>query len=725
MSYLSMAYRPAVSTGAIAIVMMVSATGTTAQTATPAPPPSQTNVTPQQPSDTGDIVVTARKRAESLQDVPISMVAISGDRLNNGPATTLESLNNIAPNLQIFKIVGQSGTYGVFIRGVGRDNPNLYVEAPVALYVDDVIYPYQFGPVLDIGGIERVEVLRGPQGTLYGRNATVGAIKYVMSRPTLDHTTFEMRATGGSYGRAEGSANLRAPLIDDKLGIGLDIGYRHYGGYINDLTTGKKAGGSNVFSGRGSLLWKTSDVAEIYASVDGTHARDPLNLATSIVLDPSGTSYTYRYGSPYNARSSIGQPDINNLDSYGGTIQGRLTYDDVTLRSISAFRVIKQRVATDVIGRGDLAYPGPYLDNSDKTFTQEFQANGNFFESRLQYTAGLFYLSSNSSFIALTSPNSTTRYDAEQHSHSSAAYVDATMKLLGGLSASAGIRYTQDKKTVSTTRTSSLTPAANFSAPGEGKWHAVTPRFGLDWQVTSDILLYGSYSKGYKGGALSNATPANVGAASILVPPERARNSEVGIKTTWFNKRLTFNVDYFHTKYQNQSTAIPIGTNTQIVVNDARISGFEFEARARPVSGLTLAGTLGTLSSKYLNLAPTNSLFGASDLRLKLAPDLSYNFTVDYDHHGLFSETDGINMGVAYNHKSYQHIALNRSVSGAQGAYGVLDSHIGYSLDNGRYQVVLTATNLTDEVYAKQLAVTFSRFTAPPREFAVTFKYRM
>ncbi|MDB5475772.1 MAG: TonB-dependent receptor [Phenylobacterium sp.] len=697
--------------GAAAVALL--ADTARAQSAAPRPPVLDRAATIE------ELVVTARKVTENLQDVPISMTAISAEKLDFGRISTQETLNNISPNVQVWKPVNTSNNYSVYIRGVGRNSNFFNAESPVAIYVDDVVFPYQVGPVVDVGGLERVEVLRGPQGTLYGRNATVGAVKYVTQKPSLTDELTSYGFTAGKFGRAEGQVSESIPVVSGVWAAKADFAVRNYDGYVHDLTTGGQVNGTHTMNGRFSTFWKPAPDLNIYASVDGTHAKDPIGINVPVVV--VGTNVQPFFGSWYTTASSNALPHVNNLDTLGGTVQAVLDYHGVTLKSVTAYRTFLQDFVQNPQGRTDIPSTGLESKTHDGTFTQEFQATGGLMDSRLTYVAGVFLLDGvtqnrTSQPPLANRPVFTTRQAVKSY----AGYIDGTVKILPQWSVSAGVRQTRDEKTAHQTETSTT---VNYDAGSKKhSWQSTTYRFSTDYKITSDILAYASYGTGFKGGQLNTVQPTSLAAADVFIPPETVTNTEAGLKTEWLEHRLRVNVDYFWTNYKNMTQAILVpGGVTQLAVADAKIDGLELEFTARPLPDWSISGIVGTMNSRYVNAQPGNPVFGLADPTLQHAPKLSYHLWTDYTFDSLpIPGSLTVGADYAWTDKTYE--SINHSAVTTQSPYELLGFKVIY-VPAEHHQIILQGTNVTNTVWFLLGSSNNARFIEPPSEFSITYKY--
>jgi len=685
------------------------------------------------PATAGDnevetVIVTARKVSENVQHVPIPVSAISASALSTGRPLDAESISNVVPNVKVFKTVNNSNAYSFYIRGIGRDNNYFNVESPVALYVDDVIYPYQVGPVLNIGGIDRVEVLRGPQGTLYGRNATSGAVKYVTKRPEFGGFSGEASVDGGSYKRFDASLAMTGPIAGDVLAGRIDIGVSNSNGFAKDLTTGQYIGGTRSYGVRASLDWKPTDNFDVYAAIDGLNAGDEIQVPTSVIggLSQTAPQPTNRFGSAYTVQSNVGMPHINDLDVLGGNVQATWNQDLVTLKSITSYRGFTQKFASDVVGTNAAAYSGSLTYTRDRTFTQEFQATGTIFNDRLKYVAGVFYLKSDTD-NTVSQPGGAAKafYTTHQSVESAAAYVDGTFAITDLLHVTGGLRYTKDSKDAIQSR-AGLSGTIYTNKPGSAEWSATSPRIGIDYQMTPDVMLFASWGKGFKGGSLSSLTATATSAAALFVNPELAQNTEVGVKSSWFDRRLVLNANYFWTNYQDQTTAIfaPGTTNTLLITNDAKYHGAELEVIARPVPQWRVRASVGNLHGEYTNYAANATIVGLIDKTPKHVPEFTFDLTTDYTFEEVPVIGGSITMGGSYNSITKTFECLGHQSVCVQEPYSVVDLHLSYAFPNNRFNLILAGTNVTDTTYFKIASSLGARYYSAPAEYSLTFRAR-
>lgn len=671
-----------------------------------------------------EITVTARRRDESLQEVPVAATAFSVADLDRQIASGLEDLHLAVPNMTITRNNTGSNGAQVYIRGIGRDNSTWNEESGVAIYVDDVYMSQQIGSLLDFIEYERIEVLRGPQGTLYGRNATSGAVKFVVRRPSFEGFSAVGDVTLGKFGRLDmrGSANLE--LVDDRLAVKLDFVSRNDDGYVrrpasSTIAPGERLNGLNRQTGRLAALFRATDATEIYLTADITYGRDDVN--TPIPLGFGGVT---RFGSNF-----VGDPDVrNDLRFTGRTFTAHVTtdFDGVTFKSVTAYRSIEDQLFGDLWGGiSPLGFSLAFEQQTDfDTFTQEFQFAGQFGE-RLDYVAGLFYLREDLEADALNRFLGNIRTLSEQRTTSLAAYLDMSYSLTDTLSASVGGRYTRDKKDVTQSAILPTGVALFENASAEQTWSEFSPRIGLDWQASDAALLYASWARGFKAGAVANGRPTAPDVATTFTAPETATTIEVGVKSQWFDNRLRVNLAVFDTDYKNQQASFrETDTNIiRVVSADAEIRGVELEAVARVTEALTIYLTAGWLDSKYTSVQPGHPVANLpQSVQLKQIPERAYRIGAQYRIPlRVWSSDLVLDANYLDSAEIPRDIANNPLVTTP--SYSTLDAQIALESQDGRWRVALSGKNLTAEEYWTMGTNPFSRFYAPERVWALNLRY--
>jgi iron complex outermembrane receptor protein len=511
------------------------------------------------------------------------------------------------------------------------------------------------GALLDLGDVAQVEVLRGPQGTLFGKNTIGGALNITSPRPDLDRVSGMAEVTGGRFGRIDGRAAINLPLAST-LALRVSGATLNYNGYGRRITTGERLGGRDTLVGSAQLLYQPSETFEAVLRADGTRTRgdsavttltgladgtfiqpgDTTPLRRSGALDaifstaPPGsapiTFANYRTDSPFRTRG-IG-PNFTKDDIWGVslTLTGQLS-DTVSAKSISAYRDVRSKFGRD-------AYNLPFLSNSTTDdykltqFTQELQLSGQTDDKRFDWVAGVFYLEErgrNFNQVAFnrvilppftgvppSSRTATLFSGGEVDNYSIAGYGQANFSLTERLRLTAGLRYSFEDKEFDTRRTQFILESGRRLAPAEiyrQNYDDFSPRLGADYRLSDDVFTYASYSTGFKGGGFVQ----RVFPGALIDPtfrirgygPETAEVYEGGLKISAFDRRLRLNVAGFFTDYQDVQTTVREGFTPQTVNSgQVEITGAELEAEARPFDGLVLTGVLGYLDAKYKRVDP-------------------------------------------------------------------------------------------------------------------------
>ncbi|WP_084733147.1 TonB-dependent receptor [Sphingobium chungbukense] len=732
----------------------------------------------------GDIVVTAQRYEQRLQDAPISIVAVGGEQLASMGVDSLNGFDTFVPNVTIGGTSGQGNSVANFaIRGIGgAPSGSLTQESAVGVYIDDVLYARPNGALLDLLDIERIEVLRGPQGTLFGRNTAGGAIRYVTKKPS-DQIEGNVRAVIGSYDRRDFSGVLNLPL-GDIFAARVSFSSNDRDGYVKRIVDGNRLGSINSQTGRLQLRARPTDRLDINFSVDTIRSKDngsativpnwsasdiftaglygaqvpggpPVNVALvnqMRALMPASVSRSNYCGQGTTlaapvALSSVlgciqsdmdyyhnqggkktvygGVPDVSKFDSTGLSLS--LSYelsDTVTLNSISGYRNSDQYIFQDW-DRTPLPFMQQVDENKIEYFTQELQAIGTAFDKRLKWQAGVFYYWDDATnyrrrFDPTAGANSasegTIGLGAIENkfitTKSIAAYSQGTFEITDRLSATVGIRWTQDKKDFSTFRDGRgrvlvngvLTPTQQSR---KGKWSNFSPKVSIDYKWTPDIMTYASVAQGFKGGGFNDTLQTTCSTSPLPFcglseyQEENLLTYEIGFRSEFFNHRLRFNTTFFQTNYKDQQIQlIDMGPPPlQYIVNgDSTVKGVEVELMAAPVDGLVLRGGFGYVDAKY-----DDAMIGLSG-KTALTPQTpyfrspKYSYTLGANYSYDLGDFGDLSFDLNYGYKSKQASFPNPTNMSILPSYGILNGRIELKADAG-WTLAVVGTNLTNEYY--------------------------
>ncbi len=666
------------------------------------------------------IVVTAQKRSENIQRVPISITAVSGDRMEALGIRNTDTLQAVAPGLTV-AAVGSGFVSYTYIRGAGTNQIDIGADPSVAYFIDEIYIGGTAGLQLDLFDIDHVEVLKGPQGTLFGRNAASGAISIVTKRPSGSFGGY-INLEGGDYGNFVGRAGLTGPIEGTALRYRAALGYKRHGGFTDNLApVGEKPGKVDSLSGRLQLEWAGDDVSFLLTA-DGMRGRNGQTnqfFSTENKRGLLNATAAARYPLPGESFYKHYYPRDGFENQDAAAISGRLEWSTPIgeLTSITAYRYNRfDRVQEYTPGSNGYQIN---TDEKDHFFSQEVRlASSN--TGSFRWVAGLFYYHAKQELdaFAVAGPEfsvpaiaGTTRNDLSRITTDSyAAFGQATLDITDKLTAIAGLRYTSDEK-VDDRRVSStnLLSPQNYSVRPRKKWNALTPAFTLQYSFNPDAMLFGSYKRGFKSGGFQPLLPASAAIAAVPFNPEYVDSFEVGTKTSWFDRRLTLNVSGFYSKIKDQQVSIT-GAGLLIVTNNAggtTTKGVDVSLQARPFPNLRLGADMTYQRARFdkydtiVGGVPT-SLAGNTQLR---SPDFTGSFNAQYDI--PLPSGDRVTALVDYSYRSKQFFdATNPTAPGIfQPGYGLANARLTYAIDSSGIELSAWVKNIFDKRYARNIIV--------------------
>ena len=687
------------------------------------------------------VIVTARRREEQLVDVPIAITAYSAEQLQLSGAQDITEISQTTPNVTLEASRGTNSTLTAFIRGVGQQDPVAGFEQGVGIYLDDVYLNRPQAAVLDIYDIERIEVLRGPQGTLYGRNTVGGAVKYV-SRKIDDELSIRGRVTYGEYNQLDGVVSISGPLTEDgTLRLGAAAARLTRDGFGTNLTTGEDNYDKDIWALRVSGEIHT-DGFFARLSVDTTD--DDSNARGGTRLIPGLVSGAPVLDNVYDTRGGLTDPE-QEVSSLGVSLsmEGYLT-DTLTLRSISSYRKddSDSPIDFDALPAVDLDVPAIYTNDQ---ISQEIQL---LYEGdRLTALGGFYFLDANAvttfdTRIFTTLAGLTAFTNANIDTETFAGFVDLTYDLTEQLSLSVGGRYTWDKRTAQILRQNYLgggspdfggagipfgDPGTDFR--GSSTFEKFTPRANIAYQPTPDMTVYASYSKGFKGGGFDprgagtnapdldeNGTVEESEVADFLsFAPESVDSYEIGYKAALMDGNLNLAVAAFRADYTDVqipgSVACTVGglPNFCGIVSNAgkaRFQGFEGEFNANFGQGwfndgsrMIASGSVGYIDAEYLEY-----ITDIGGVPTDVAEFREVQNTPEWTASGTLAAEAPVGSGdlyagvtVSYRSKTYQFEIPNPYLD--QDGYTLMDASIVYRGEGNRWSIGVYGKNLTDKRY--------------------------
>lgn len=750
----------------------------------------------------GDIIVTAQFREQNLQDTPLAITAQTGEMLAERGIDTTRELVAIAPNVNLTSNATVFGvSTSVFIRGVGQYDNNFAYEPGVGMYLDDIYYGVITGADFELADIDRVEILRGPQGTLSGKNSEGGSIRIYGRRPQGDNSGY-VEATLGSYDRIDVRGAFDVALDQDLAALRVSGFSANRNGYIHRLdfacanptlagnipaTTGVatnceigREGGTERWGLRGALRLTPSPDVEINLIADRTEdSSDPAALGLFYAFAPFGAP-TYNgspTGTPWDTRFIPTDP-YTTYSTYRNTVSGfdagSATATDawglsgdvdinlaegLSLRSITGYRHLSTLAGFDQDG-SPIGVATTQIVNTYRQFTQELRLSGT--SDMLDWTLGGFYYDARG-VIRNTIDSGPTQFitDDPVDTRSSSVFAHGVLHLGEALNLTAGLRYTDDRKTYDFNRFNLAGGPAN---PGQAPLNTlpaltysgdhVDYKIGLDYRFNDAVMAYAQFATGYKGGGV-NAKPFTAGQA-ISFNPESIDSWELGLKLDPADN-VRFNVAGFYSRYHNivlvnaAGYCVPPETPANSVcflsalpfnAGSAEIKGLELELQAEPAEGLTLGGTLSYLDFDYTRLDPAAV---ASAITLNDVPPLTPTWKasggIAYEIGLPGGATLTPRIDVDYTSRTYSDPANNGFYPTGfpvlpQFAnvnpylipgHTTVNARITFvSADDG-WQASISVKNLTDEYYwTNNFSFYFSgtgqHVVAAPREWAITLR---
>jgi iron complex outermembrane receptor protein len=693
--------------------------------------------------DDNEVVVTARRREENLIDVPIAVTAYSGDALERMGSTDITDLSDTTPNVTLETSRGTNTTLTAFIRGVGQQDPVAGFEAGVGLYLDDVYLNRPQAAVLDIYDVERIEVLRGPQGTLYGRNTIGGAIKYVTRRLSAD-PSLRVRANVGTDEQVDLIVSGSAP-ISDQVRIGASAARLSRDGFGENLNNGLDNYNRDLWAARGTV--ELEPTPDIFIRFTGDYSLDNSDPRNGHRLIPGLLSGAPVLPDVYDTRAGLNSPR-QRVEAYGGAMRAEFRLGDVTLRNILAYRQDESHAPIDFdsLPAADVDVPAIYRN---KQFSEEFQL---IFQNEgpLQGLLGVYYLDANANnvfdvILATTSPIAlpglTASTFGDVDTTTWAIYGDFTYDITSQIQLSLGGRYTHDRRSATVIRANYLngpSPAlgghgvqlgaltSNFQ--GEKTFSEFTPRASLSFQPDEHNTIYASFARGFKGGGfdprgLSTAAPDLNGNGTreaseifdyFLFDPERVTSYEIGYKANLFDRRLRLAIAGFYADYRDVQVpgsvgavinGIPTFVGVTTNAGAATFKGIEVEMLATLVRGgngsrLNFSGTLGYLDAQYDTFITNVPGVGPTDVadfrRIQNTPKWTLSGTLDYSTPVMGGELSAITT-LSYRSKTFQFETPSPFLD--QPGYALWDGSLVWTSADNRYSIGLHARNILDKQY--------------------------
>ncbi|QTH20934.1 TonB-dependent receptor [Rhizorhabdus wittichii] len=694
-----------------------------------------------------EIVVTAQKRSEKLQDIPVTVTALGAEALERRQVLSVSDLQSIAPGVS----VGQHAGYNrLFIRGIGLTSISSGQDPSVSFQVDGVVIGRPSAQLASFFDLERVEVLRGPQGTLYGRNATGGSVNLITRKPTRDLSGY-LDLTYGNYDRIQLDGAISGPL-DGKGDVRARIAFQKvkHDGYGRNVTLNEDVSDQDSWAVRGILQVDPAANVDITLSADYAREDDhnyPFNGFGPYRSDVPMPGLLLGGTLLPNSRDVTTEVPTRNDRTFWG-LSGTIGVDlggGLRFQSITGYRKSRRANINDPETTSYAVFSPTLTAENARQFSQELQLL--YTSDRLNGVAGLFYYDESLKAeldlgfpvigAALGFPAADYHEDGTIDIKAYAAFTQWTYEVVDHLRLTAGVRYSDEKRRSNGTFTifSFMPPpnAANVVVPVhvDKSWHALTPKFSIDYKPVENVMLYASATRGFKSGVLLSGNP------NPPVNPEYIWSYEAGIKSSFLDNRVQLNAAAFY--YDFKDLQVNRIINVSIVTENAaaaRVKGAEVELRARPVEGVTLnadATYLDATFRKYSTKHPARPELGLLDLsgnRLANAPKWSLNAGAEFDLPIGVPGRLSARGDVAWTGKVY-FTEFNENLL-SQDAVATVDASLQYESEDGHWRASLFGKNLTNRkiVANKFIAAQTTGFALnggfkPPRTYGLRVGYRL
>ncbi|MFT5710761.1 MAG: iron complex outermembrane receptor protein [Halioglobus sp.] len=699
-----------------------------------------------------EVIVTAQKREQNLQEVPISISSFNAFELENMGVTSIIDLEKSVPNAQFRASRATNSTLTAYIRGVGQQDPLWGFEPGVGVYVDDVYYARPQAAVMDVFDVERIEVLRGPQGTLYGKNTVGGAIKYI-TRTMTGEATGRAKVTVGDYGQKEITLSGQLPVIANTLYVGAAVSKMERDGYGDvstgyDINTGTFTASEENYNkdvevGRISIEYTPTENLFFRLAADKTQDESNQPCGTqsnqTSLTHPATGELFLASGNPYD--SACGTTHKSNVENKGYSLTARYDVSDaLSLKYVYADREGETEQFIDFEGTplDSFDVPASYEDDQ-----QSHELQLNYTAERFAVVAGLYYFTGNSAGafdVVLNNLDGTpmdgTHFDlaigGDVDTTSQSAYLNVNFNVTDTITLTAGVRTTKDEKDSNIQRFSYITgnsfpytttqgsgfifgdPADDFllaistdisDDEADDSWTETSPTVKVDWQLSDDIMVYASYAEGFKSGGFDMRGNAALNPnVADGYDPETVETWEAGIKSELFDNRLRLNFTVFDMDYTDmqltvqQAQPAPIFFSSDVLnAGTAEISGFELEAWGQITQNFSTTLVVGYLDAQ-LNEVISGGVDVSDTWEMLNAPEWTGQLGFNYDWDLGSAGSVMLNTALAYRDSSRNFNNVTCSCDQDE-SYNLWDASANWYSSDDHWTVGLYLKNINDEEY--------------------------
>ncbi len=676
-----------------------------------------------------EIIVTAQIREEDFQDVPVTGTVFGAAALEDNRLLEIDDIARFTPGFAASYFNYSSPSFAV--RGAMNTFSQAGASKPVGIFIDDVFVPRNSAGAFELFDVRQVSVLRGPQGTLFGRNVTGGAIQVYTAQPSLEETQLKVQAGFGNYNYRELSAFASGP-ISDRVAAKVSVTTKDRDGFSVDRFNGRELEDLDSISVRAGLSIAATDDVEIRFAADYSNDKNG-GKGYSFVSNNAGTDFT---GDDGDIRTS----ELRFPQSYERDISGVSAHVDWSLskgtfQSITAYRKSDSRELYS-LGAADVTLPSVSTqfikdDNDEpRALSQELRYISETGE-RFDFVGGLyFYDESTDRFLGdlLLGAGGAAEFvnrdfTVTADTQSIAAYLSGTFHLGTKFDLGIGGRYTSEDKDVSVQFTDNNNAGNSFSTAPSNSFSEFTPRITLSFFQADDVTIFASRTEGFTAGGF-NTEVNNQGSTELGFDPETITAYEVGAKTAWNNRRLIANFTVFHQDYKDKQEGVLLPGNIFSILNasDATMKGAELELVWAMTDSLTASATYSKLDTKYDSFEIPGGVNYTGN-NLQTAPESSYSLSLDYDRQ--FGSGD-VSAGLSYTWQDEYFTGASNIPEFLIDDIALFNARVGFSWADGKWAVKIWGKNLGDEDFVRIRGTSgaLAEYFGPPRTYGINFTYK-
>ena len=648
--------------------------------------PAQDSASNQEVAVLEEVIVTAQLREQNLQDVPVSVTAFSGEDMEDFRLFSLQDIARFTPGFTGSSFNNSNPIFAV--RGANNTFSQAGASKPVGVFIDEVFIPRNSAANFDLFDLDQVAVLRGPQGTLFGRNVTGGALQITTAKPSLEKPELKLKLGGGNLDYIEAAGLGSMPLSDNAAGK-VSFSYKNREGYITDRFNDLDYNDIETLSIRGQLLFEISEDLEVIASVDYTKD-DTNSRGYTLVSNSAGTDFSDNDGDIETAELDV--PQDFDREIWGASLRAYWNLPFGTVSSITAYR---ESDATEYysLGAGAVALPTvstQFIKNEvdePEMFSQELRfvsAKGEKFD----YILGFYYYNEDtdrivddlllgiSGFVTFVERSFDVNVDTESY----AFYADATIHLFDAIDISFGGRYTDEDKEVTVNFTDKRRATSSFAVTPQADFDEFTTRVAINWRATENINLFASRTEGFTAGGFNTETNSAT-AINLGFNPETITAYEVGAKTQWLDGGLTFNITGFIQDFEDkQEGFFNVAERYFSIFNasEASMDGIEIEAVWYPTDGLALNFSYSYLDTEYERFViPGGADFTGN--RLQTAPENTVSAGFNYRH--PIKDIGNLLLNASYSWQDDYFTGASNSPNFLIDSYGLVNASVGFETE--------------------------------------------